>query len=318
MGLLAAALILDLLIGDPDFLWRRMPHPVVLFGKLIDFADRRLAGNSQAIDFRNGVIVLIGLFVVCLTVWAVVGLISVLSNSLAWVVEMVIVSFLIAQKGLYQHVMRVADGLESAGLEGGREQVSMIVGRDVSQLDEDGISKAAIESLAENFSDGVVAPVFWYVIAGLPGILFYKAVNTADSMIGHHTPRYEFFGKASARLDDLMNWPAARLSFLLVLAVMFFRRGMAKTSTVWSTTMRDAPKHRSPNAGWPEAAFAAALGLTLGGPRRYGKDEVDGVRLNPDGRDKATVHDVHASLELLQIVCLLLVLLVICLWFVGL
>ena len=213
----------------------------------------------------------------------------------------------LAQKSLYDHVARVAAAFKTTGLAGAREAVSMIVGRDVKRLDESGVSKAAIESLAENFSDGVVAPVFWYVVAGLPGIIFFKAVNTADSMIGHRTERYEYFGKPAARLDDWMNWPAARLSTLLIMASAALARGGTAAKTVWSATLRDAPQHRSPNAGWPETGFAAALNLSLGGPRNYGADQVDGAHLYAEGREFAKPADIDKALSLFLRCCICLI-----------
>ncbi len=205
-------------------------------------------------------------------------------------------STLIAQRSLHDHVTRVADALEQRGVAGGREAVSHIVGRDTSSLDEAGVARAAIESLAENFSDGVVAPAFWMIIAGLPGAAIYKAVNTADSMIGHRSPRYQAFGWAAARLDDLINLPASRLSALLITAAAAVTKG-ASASAAWRAVRRDARRHRSPNAGYPEAAIAGALGLALAGPRSY-----DGVRVDDavmgDGRREAKVADIRAALEL--------------------
>ena len=170
-------------------------------------------------------------------------------------------------------------------------------------MDESGISKAAIESVAENFSDGVVAPALWYALFGLPGILFYKAVNTADSMIGHRTIEHEFFGKGAAVLDDWMNWPAARLSSFIILIAVAIGRGGKLAKTVWQITLRDAPLHLSPNAGWPEAGFAAALGLSLGGSRSYGDQQIDAVTLNPEGRDIAAVADIERALRLFLRCC---------------
>ena len=175
-----------------------------------------------------------------------------------------------------------ASAFADGGLAEARCAVSMIVGRDPDQLDEAGVCRAAIESCAENFSDGVVAPVFWLALLGLPGLIAYKAINTADSMIGHLSPRYESFGWAAARLDDLVNLIPARLSGLLVAAVAPIAGGT--TGTALKVMWRDAAKHRSPNAGWPESATAGALGLALAGPRRYGERIVDDVFLNAEAR----------------------------------
>jgi adenosylcobinamide-phosphate synthase len=214
-----------------------------------------------------------------------------------------IASTLIAQRSLYQHVVRVRTAFADGGLAEARRAVSMIVGRDPDQLDEAGVCRAAIESCAENFSDGVVAPVFWLALLGLPGLIAYKAINTADSMIGHLSPRYASFGWAAARLDDLVNLIPARLSGLLVAAVAPVAGGA--TATALKMMWRDAAKHRSPNAGWPESATAGALGLALAGPRRYGERVVDDAFLNAGARKEATAGDIGRALDLLNAACLL-------------
>ena len=205
-------------------------------------------------------------------------------------------SSLIAQRSLYDHVARVAEALETGGVESGRNAVSHIVGRDVAGLDESGVARAAIESLAENFSDGVVAPALWLAVGGLPGAALYKAVNTADSMIGHRTPRYEKFGWAAARLDDLVNLPASRLSALLIVVGAAIAPG-ASAAHAWQAIRRDAPRHRSPNAGYPEAAMAGALGLSLAGPRVYAGVQVDDACMGC-GRREANAADIRAALAL--------------------
>jgi adenosylcobinamide-phosphate synthase len=197
-----------------------------------------------------------------------------------------------------EHVSAVASALVEGGLAAGRSTVARIVGRDVSRLDEAGVSRAAIESAAENFSDGVVAPVFWYLLFGLPGLLVYKLVNTADSMIGNRSARHEAFGWAAARLDDLLNFLPARLSVLLIAAPAALA-GLDAGRAV-RCALADAPKHRSPNAGWPEAALAGALGVALGGPRRYGEVEVDGAWLNAAGRREAGPDDVRTAVQLID------------------
>ena len=206
-------------------------------------------------------------------------------------------STLIAQRSLHEHVAGVADALEKTGAEGGRQAVAHIVGRDTEALDEAGVARAAIESLAENFSDGVVAPVLWMLIAGLPGAAVYKAINTADSMIGHRTARYQAFGWAAARLDDLVNLPASRLSALLIIAAAAVTKS-ASASAAWRAVRRDARRHRSPNAGYPEAAMAGALGLALAGPRNYGGVRVDDALMG-DGRAPPTASDIRAALATL-------------------
>jgi adenosylcobinamide-phosphate synthase len=204
---------------------------------------------------------------------------------------------LLAQSSLEDHVREVAEALERDGLDGGRAAVSKIVGRDPDQLDETAVARAAIESLAENFSDGVVAPAFWMAVAGLPGAAVYKAVNTADSMIGHRTPRHAAFGWSAARFDDLVNLPASRLAalFLLLGAVAAGASPRGAARAVW----RDASRHRSPNAGWPEAAMAGALGLSLAGPRVYGGVVVDDAFMG-DGRRNATAADIRRALRLFR------------------
>jgi adenosylcobinamide-phosphate synthase len=221
---------------------------------------------------------------------------GVLLLPLGIVVAAIIASTLIAQRSLREHVARVAAALEHDGVAAGRAAVAHIVGRDPDALDEAGVARAAIESLAENFSDGVVAPAFWLAAMGLAGGAAYKAINTADSMIGHRTPRHDAFGWAAARLDDLVNLPASRLSALLIVAAAAVSPG-ASAAHAWRAVVRDAPCHRSPNAGYPEAAMAGALGLALAGPRVYGGMCVDDAVMG-DGRRDATAADIRAALRL--------------------
>jgi adenosylcobinamide-phosphate synthase len=213
-------------------------------------------------------------------------------------------STLLAQRSLHEHVAAVSAGLRERGIVGGREAVSMIVGRNPNSLDEAGVSRAAIESLAENFSDGIVAPAFWLGLGGLPGAALYKAANTADSMIGHRTPRHEAFGWASARFDDLVNLPASRLSALLIVAAAALNRDASPGSALRAVRC-DASHHRSPNAGWPEAAMAGALGLRLAGPRTYGNVRVED-RWMGDGRAEANAQDIDRALALYRTACGLL------------
>ena len=211
-----------------------------------------------------------------------------------------------AQRSLEQHVAAVALALETDGLEAGRQAVSMIVGRDPQTLDEAAVSRAAIESLAENFSDGIVAPALWLGLIGLPGGVGYKAINTADSMIGHRTARYEAFGWASARLDDLVNLPASRLSAILFVVASVFVPG-ASSRRALQTVWRDARHHRSPNAGWPEAALAGALGFALAGPRSYGGQVIEAGFMGEGGRRDLTAVDIRRALVLTRIAdCLLI------------
>jgi adenosylcobinamide-phosphate synthase len=288
------ALVIEALVGYPDRLVGAIGHPVTWMGRLIGWLDGRLnhEGASNASRRLAGVAALAILVAVSAAIAYVVehGLLL----SLGILFAALAASTLIAQRSLHHHVARVAAALEQGGLAAGRAAVAQIVGRDPQVLDEAGVARAAIESLAENFSDGVVAPVFWLALTGLPGGAAYKAINTADSMIGHRTPRHEAFGFASARLDDLVNLPASRLSALLV-AVAAGPAG--RTADAWRAVMRDARHHRSPNAGYPEAAFAGALDLALAGPRVYGGVEVEDAVMG-NGRRAATAADIRAALAL--------------------
>jgi len=220
----------------------------------------------------------------------------------------VLASTMIAQRSLHRYVGNVASALDKDGLDAGQTAVSHIVGRDTAELDRAGVARAAIESLAENFSDAVVAPVFWLLIAGLPGIALYKAINTADSMIGHRTPRHADFGWAAARLDDLVNLPASRLAALLLIAAAAFGKGTS-AAAAWRTVWRDAARHRSPNAGYPEAAMAGALDLSLAGPRVYGGVRVEDAFMG-GGRREADVKDIDRALALYRTADAILVALV--------
>ena len=324
------ALVIERIVGYPDWLLRAIGHPVIWMGKLIALLDRRLnrgAGLSYAgltrvsmrrsriptdpMDCRvtpgndnvrgthsriRGVVaitIIIGVVgVVALTVERMLLLLP-----FGFLAVALIAGSLIAQRSLYDHAERVAAALENDGLAAGRIAVSHIVGRDVTALDEAGVARAAIESLAENFSDGVVAPAFWLAVGGLPGGALYKSVNTADSMIGHRTPRHEYFGWAAARLDDLVNLPAARLSALLIVAAAAVTPDGASPQRAWEAVRRDARRHLSPNAGYPEAAMAGAFGLTLAGPRVYAGVLVEDAFMG-DGRREANAADIRAALAL--------------------
>lgn len=286
------ALLIERLIGYPPSLFRSIGHPVTWMGALITWLEARL--NSGANRRLRGVFML-GLLL--LTAMAISLLIVAVTRRVpfGWVLEAALASTLLAQKELGRAVKAVADGL-NLSLDSGRRAVSQIVGRDPQALDESGVARAGIESLAESTSDGIVAPLFWLFVGGLPGILLYKATNTADSMVGHRNERYAEFGWASAKFDDLVNWIPARLSALLVAAAAFLVR-RADPEHAWSTALRDARKHASPNAGWPEAAFAGALGFQLGGPRSY-EGEVHDLPAFGDGRADLRAGDILKSLEL--------------------
>jgi adenosylcobinamide-phosphate synthase len=286
------AMLVELCLGYPQALLRAIGHPVTWIGALIALLDRRL--NLPKSGRASGIIALLVLLVMLGSLAAIIqhGL---LKLPFGLLITAVIGSSLIAQRSLHQHVSDVATALERDGLAAGRAAVAHIVGRDTGTLDEAGVARAAIESLAESFSDGVVAPVFWMAVAGLPGAALYKTINTADSMIGHHSERYERFGWASARLDDLVNLPASRLSALLLIAATLRRDGAA--AEAWRTVWIDAPRHRSPNAGYPEAAMAGALGLSLGGPRTYGGERIEDATMG-NGRWDADAADIRRALVL--------------------
>jgi adenosylcobinamide-phosphate synthase len=291
------ALLIEALVGYPDRLVRAIGHPVTWMGRLIDWLDIRMnhADASHASRRTAGavaVFILVGISAIVGHV-AERGLLA-LPLGIAWAA--LAASTLVAQRSLHQHVVRVADALEQGGLAAGRAAVAQIVGRDPDALDEAGVARAAIESLAENFSDGVVAPVFWMAVGGLAGGAAYKAINTADSMIGHRTQRHEAFGFAAARFDDLVNLPASRLSALLIVAAAAVT-DRAAAGEAWRAVARDASHHRSPNAGYPEAAFAGALRLALAGPRVYGRVMVEDAVMGRGRRD-AAVADIRAALAL--------------------
>jgi len=290
-------LLIELTVGYPDGLARAIGHPVTWMGRLISWLDQRLNRDGADPESRRraGAVAMLALF-------GVVGLVafvieqSLLLLPLGLIAVAIVASTLLAQRSLFVHVARVADALEDGSVAAGREAIAQIVGRDTADLDEAGVARAAIESLAENFSDGVVAPAFWMVIAGLPGAALYKAINTADSMIGHRTKRHQDFGRTAAQLDDIVNFPASRLSALLIVAASYLTKG-ASASGAWQATWRDGSKHASPNAGYPEAAMAGALGLALAGPRAYDGAPTDGAWMG-DGRREANAADIRAALEL--------------------
>lgn len=280
---LLLAMVLDAVFGEPRILWSRWPHPAVLMGRAVGWLEARL--NRGEFRYLRGVLAVVAL---------VAG-----AGALGWVLaalpgvvaEVIVGAVLLAQRSLADHVRAVAGALRLS-LREGRRSVALIVGRDTAALDQPGVARAAIESAAENLSDGVVAPAFWMLVGGLPGILIYKAVNTADSMIGHRTPRYERFGWAAARLDDLLNLIPARLTAGLIW-LTHPRRG------VWGAIRRDARLHRSPNAGWPEAAMAQVLGIALSGPRSYHGEMREFPWVHPEGRREIGPGEIDAAVGVL-------------------
>lgn len=288
----ALALLVERFTGYPEAIYRAIGHPVEWIGRLITLLDNQL-NDSHADEETNrmrGIAALGLLLLACLIPsWIIASQLARLPHG--WIVEALLATAFIAQTSLRDHVASVSSGLNRT-LADGRRAVALIVGRDPDALDESGVTRAALESLAENASDGVVAPALWYALFGLPGLVLYKAVNTADSMIGHKSECYLNFGWAAARLDDLVNLPASRLTGLLFAAAAGPRWRDA-LDAMW----RDAGSHRSPNAGWPESAMAGALGLRFGGPRRYDEEFVD-LAFMGDGRDELTRDDITAGLAL--------------------
>jgi adenosylcobinamide-phosphate synthase len=288
--ILAAALMLDWLVGEPDSLWRRVPHPVVLFGKAITLIDR--VGNRRrgVAGRRRRIFGVIGIAVL-------VGLASIIGYGLALggtVITIIVVTILLAGRSLDDHIRAVAAALDG-GVDAARSAVGMIVGRDTATLDRGDIARAAIETGAENLSDGVIAPAFWFLILGLPGLLIYKMVNTADSMIGYRNQRYLAFGWGAARLDDVLNYLPARLTALLICAAA---GAQGRTAKAFATMRSDAATHQSPNAGWPEAAMAGAINVWLAGPRQYGARIRMASRFNAAGKEAGKA-DILTALRVL-------------------
>jgi adenosylcobinamide-phosphate synthase len=286
------ALGVDAVIGDPARLYRMVPHPVTLIGVMIGALERRLNadGTPESSRFWLGLATTaIVVSIAAVVAWGIVWAIARVPGG--WIIEALLASTLIAFRGLYDAVGAVARGLDES-LAAGRGAVAHIVGRDPEQLDEAGVARAAVESLAENFSDGVVAPLFWYVILGLPGLAAYKAINTLDSMIGYRDARYLWFGRAAAKLDDAVNWLPARLAGVILCLASGRRAAVA-----FRIIARDANHHRSPNAGWPEAAVAGALGLALAGPRHYASGTVEDDWVG-DGRRDAGAGDIRRARHL--------------------
>ena len=302
---LLLALVLDWHFGEPAFLWSRLPHPVVVFGQGIGFMDRRFNRPDLSSEqrYKNGSLGLVALLLLVLVIalameWLFDGL-----GIFGFALECMVVFTLLAQHSLYHHVRNVAVALHEDGVEAGREKVRLIVGRDPASLDESGICRASIETLAENFSDGVVAPAFWYLIFGLPGILIYKMVNTADSMIGYRNERYLQFGRTAAQMDDLINWVPARMSAGLIALGIGFKYGISRAGDALKSAFQDAGLHRSPNAGWPEAAMAGGTGLALGGPRKYHDAHVPQSYLNATGKRELAPSDIFKCLAVFRLAC---------------
>ncbi len=302
--ILTAGLLGDAALGEMGPLFRLVPHPVVMAGNVIGWADRRLNRTGRTPNALKAR----GVFVAALLLLLAAGLgfyihLAALVIPYGWILEAFCIAVLVAQRSLFTHVRDVAKALKAGGVDEGRPMVARIVGRDVTRLDLHGVARAAIESLAENFADGVVAPVFWYVFLGLPGLFAYKMLNTLDSMIGYRNPQYLYFGWASARLDDLANLIPSRLAGLIMTLAVTFTPGGNPLNAL--TTMKaDARNHPSPNSGWPEAAMAGGLGLALGGPRTYQGGIIEGQWIG-QGRAKADAHDIDRALITFIAACLI-------------
>ena len=301
--LLVGGLALDGLFGDMPRVFRHVSHPVVLAGSAIAFLDRKLNREIRRETSRRNRGIITVIFLVGVAASSGLAIERLCRGHLLGVVaEAVLIGVLVAQRSLYEHVAAVAEALDRRGLAAGRAAVQRIVGRDPMSLDTHGVARAAIESLAENFSDGVVAPVFWYLLLGLPGLFAYKMANTLDSMVGHRTPRYRSFGWAAARFDDVLNLVPAPISGLLLAAAAVFAKH-GRPQRALAIMLRDGRKHHSPNAGWPESAMARALGLALAGPRHYPEGLVGDPWLG-DGSARAATSDIARALQLYRLACL--------------
>lgn len=280
--LLACAMCLDAALGEPDWLWSRVKHPAVAIGNGIGWLDARMNRGSH--PRLKGVLVLLLLI-------AGAYLFGCLLVLFGPVIEVLVCAILLAQKSLVEHVRAVGDGLRTS-LAKGRAEVSMIVSRDTTDMTEAQVARSAIESAAENLSDGVIAPAFWFLVGGVPGLLVYKAVNTADSMIGYRNETYREFGWASARFDDLLNLIPARMTCLMIVA-------LSNQWSRWSGILEDARRHISPNAGWPEAAMARALSVALAGPRSYDGQLRDLAWVNGEARREIGAYEIFRACDML-------------------
>jgi len=303
-AILFAALVIDAVFGEFGPLFRVIPHPVAVIGGLIGWFDSRLnreQRSDSARRMRGAVVVLLMVGLAAAIGWGLTDLARMFPYG--WAIELTAVTLLIAQRSLFDHVRAVSRALDRDGLEGARVAVARIVGRDPKGLDAHGVARASIESLAENFADGVVAPVFWYLLLGLPGLLVYKTVNTMDSMIGYRTPRHAAFGMVAARLDDVLNYVPARIAAaMIVVASLFVPRG--RPLSALRVMARDGGKHRSPNAGWPEAAMAGGIGVALAGPRSYGGTVEDEPWVGGEFSAQIGGGDIRRALYLFVVACL--------------
>jgi adenosylcobinamide-phosphate synthase len=299
--ILIIAFGIEALLAYPAAVFRAIGHPVSWTGALIAALDSRLNRSDYSFATRRAAGIASVMLLLAVSLGAGVALEAIVHAIpyVGFALAVLIVVTLLAGGNLDQHVRAVATALRAEGLAGGRRSIANIVGRDPDTLDQAAVCRAAIESLAENASDGVMAPILWFLLGGLPGMIAYKAINTADSMIGHMSERHRAFGWAAARLDDLVNLPASRLTGVMFVAAAAIAPG-ASASSAWRAFRRDARQHRSPNAGWPEAAMAGALGLRLAGPRIYGGVAVDDHWMG-DGRTDATAQDIDRALVIYRV-----------------
>ena len=300
------AMSIEAYLGSPKFLWGVLRHPVVLIGDIINFLDKKLNREKRSEIDRT----VRGFFslLILVSVTSVIGWMAAwlsFNHQFGWVIELFLLISFLSARHLYDSVLAVKAALRSGGVEAGRQAVAHIVGRDPTFLDEYGVTRAAIESLAENFSDAVVAPTFWYALFGLPGFLVYKAVNTMDSMVGYKTSRYKAFGMAAARFDDILNFMPARLAgAIIAFAAIFTPKTNPKNAV--SSMFRDASKHRSTNAGWPEAAMAGALGIALAGPRHYSAGIIQDSWMG-NGSARVSINEITKALYIYIVACLVVV-----------
>lgn len=293
---LSIAIVLDAVAGEPKIIWEKFSHPVVLMGDIINLFEKNY--NQGVNKTRNGILTIITLVIISMSVGGIIHLLP-----YTWILEVVIVAILLAYKSLVDHISLVSDASKSS-LEESRLMVSKIVGRDVNALDESGVARSTLESAAENLSDGFVAPIFWYLLLGLPGILAYKMINTADSMIAHKNRKFMEFGWATAKLDDIVNFIPARVTAVLILISAL---QIKKINIVY----RDAKLHRSPNAGWPETAIAVVLGVALAGPRSYNGQNGKDPFIHADGEHNLSSDHIDNGIKTLQKTWLITLILVI-------
>lgn len=306
-AIVIAALLLDWIIGDMRWFFRFVPHPVVVIGKVIGFFDRKLNRETRGdvnLTIRGAVMTIAVTAMAAATGWGIQTGLHYLPHG--WMAEIVLVAVLLAQRSLAGRTADIGRFLRNKDEQAARDGLRHLCSRDPKSLDPPAVARAAIESLSENFSDAVVAPAFWFAILGLPGLFAYKAINTMDSMVGYKTEKYLSFGMTAARTDDAVNWIPARLSGLLIVVASLFTP-TGRPLKAFKTILRDAKKHASPNAGWPEAAMAGALGFALGGPRHYQGEGTKTTWIG-DGRARLDGTDIRRAVMLYTIACFLLLL----------